>query len=75
MTKPSEEEVHEALRVIVHNRDHKSLNWCVNSAKAGLELVGENLRLQCIYILGNMTHWTGADAKEVRRTLKAFIGG
>lgn len=68
----TEQEVHSALQIIVDNQDRKCLNWCVNYAKAGLEMTGEALEIQCLYVLGNMTHWHGPEAQEVRKILKAF---
>jgi len=71
--KPTEEEVHKALEVIVANSHLKSLNWCVNYARVGLTLKGRDLRTQCLYILGNMDHWTGPIASGVRKVLKDFV--
>jgi len=72
--RPLEPAVHAALRDIVNNRTEKSLNWAVNYAQAGLEMTGEELRVQCLYVLNNMTHWRGGLAKQVRTTLKAYCG-
>ena len=68
----SELEVKEALQCIVDNRQTKALNYAVNYAREGLLLTGETLRIQCLYILGNMTSWRGEDAKRVRDILKEF---
>ena len=69
----TEKEVKEALQKIIDNRQAKALNYAVNYAQEGLLLTGEALRVQCLYILGNMTSWRGEDAKKVRKTLKAFV--
>jgi hypothetical protein len=70
----TEVDVKEAIRCIL--RDEKSfdtsLNWAVNYCKAGLSLNGEALRVQCLYILNNITRWRHPDAKEVRLILKQF---
>jgi hypothetical protein len=70
--KPTEREVHAALRTIVVNKDAKALNYAVNYARAGTYMFGEELRIQCLYVLGNMVHWRGDDAKKVRETLKRY---
>jgi hypothetical protein len=74
MSKPSEQEVHKCLQAIVDNRNEKSLNWAVNYAQAGLNMSGEELRVQCLYVLGNISHWRGDLARSVRATLKLFCG-
>ncbi len=73
MTTLEEKGVHEALRVIVQNKDQKALNYCVNYAQAGMSMTGYALHIQALYALGNMTHWRGDVAKSVRNTLKAYI--
>lgn len=70
----TEGEVRSSLRVILNNSDKKALNWAVNYAREGLEMYGKDLRVQCLYVLNNMTHWTGTVATEVRETLKAYAG-
>jgi len=72
--RPSEAEVKRALQGILVNRDASAVNWAVAYARAGLDLEGEDLRVQCLYILNNITHWRGDTATWVRRTLKAFAG-
>lgn len=52
----------------------KALNYAVAYAKAGLRMSGEELRVQVLYILGNITHWRGEQAKRIRQNLKAFVG-
>ena len=68
----TEKEVKEALQVIIDNRQAKALNYAVNYAREGLLLKGEALRVQVLYVLGNMTGWRGITAKEVRTVLKEF---
>ena len=69
----SETAVHNALRLIITNKESKALNYCITYAQAGLTMSGHNLYVQCLYILNNMTHWRGDIAKEVRLTLKTFV--
>ena len=68
-----ETEVKKALKVIVDNRDKtKALNWAVNYAFLGLSMSGHELKVQCLYVLNNITHWRGPEAKSVKETLKRF---
>jgi hypothetical protein len=60
----------EALQAIVNHKDEPSLNWAVNYAQAGLTMSGEDLRVQCLYVVGNITRWRGPLAKRVREALK-----
>lgn len=64
--------VKEAIQVILSDTANygKSLNYAVNYAKAGLTMEGEELRVQCIYILCNLAYWRHSKAKEVRAVLK-----
>ena len=65
----------EACWKIVENAKEPSLNWAVNYASYGTGLPdGPELRVQCIYVLGNISRWRGPVAKEVRTTLKAYVG-
>ena len=68
----TEEAVKKMLLKIVENRELPVLNWAVNYAREGLLMTGEALRIQCLYILNNMTSWRGVIAKEVRAVLKEF---
>lgn len=73
--KVSEGEVHNVLRSIVNNAHEKSLNYAVNYARYGLEIGDPHeLRVQCLYVLNNMTRWRGEEAKRVRATLKEYCG-
>lgn len=67
-----EKEVKNSLRQIVAHSDAKALNYAVNYAKAGLSMSGDELRVQCLYVLNNMSRWRGDVAKSVRKTLKDF---
>ena len=75
-TKPSEFEVHLALHKLAvwfySNEKSNALNYAIEYAKAGQIMLGDELRVQCLYVLNNITHWRGEDAREVRKTLKDF---
>lgn len=55
---------------IIADANNPALNWAVNYAKAGRNMTGEEARVQALYILGNITHWRGDKAREVRAALK-----
>ena len=65
----------EACRKIVENRKEPSLNWAVDYASYGAGLPdGPELKVQCLYVLNNISRWRGPVAAEVRSTLKAYAG-
>jgi hypothetical protein len=74
-TKPHETEVKEAIQKIL--KDEKSyktsLCYAVEYCRAALQMQGYELSIQCLYILNNISHWRGEDAKDVRAILKAFV--
>ena len=73
ITKPTESDVYVALMDIVDHKEDKALNYAINYAKAGLHLTGHELKIQCLYILNNITHWRREGHKEVRKVLKDFV--
>ena len=68
------EQVHKAIRVILSDTPKlgTSLNYAVNYCRAGLDMAGNALGVQCLYILNNITGWRHPKGKEVRRILRAF---
>lgn len=70
----NETQVQDAIGVILSDKAKYStqLNYAVNYCKAALCMQGEELRVQCLYILGNISSWRHPQAKEVRKTLKEF---
>lgn len=69
-----ENEAHIAIRIILSDtKAYKtSLNYAVGYCRCALMQRGEDLKVQCLYILNNITHWRHPKAKDVRATLKAF---
>jgi hypothetical protein len=75
----------DCFKAIVSNAHAKALNYAVNYAKHGIELLdkrpllGEHsenltaLRVQCLYVLNNMTHWRGETATTVRVNLRRHV--
>jgi hypothetical protein len=61
------------MRILEDEKSYKtSLNYAVNYCKAAIKMNGEDLRVQCLYILNNISHWRGEGSKEVRKILKDF---
>ena len=70
----TESEVKEAIKVILSDEKayKTSLNYAVNYCKAGLQMSGNELYVQTLHILNNISHWRHPKAKSVRQTLKAY---
>ena len=70
------EQVHSAIDVILSDRASygKSLNYAVEYCRAAKLMGGHDLKVQCLYILANITRWRHPQAKDVRETLKAYNG-
>jgi hypothetical protein len=76
MKSDHEKRFHSCCKSIIHaaDVDHtKAVNWAYGYAQAGLSLyTSEGIRVQCLYILNNITHWRGDEAKRVRNELKSL---
>ena len=70
------EQVHSAVDVILSDRASygKSLNYAVGYCREAKLMGGHDLKVQCLYILANITRWRHPQAKDVRETLKAYKG-
>lgn len=61
---------HDACRAIMRATS-PAVNYAVNYAQAGLRMSNpDEIRVQSLYILNNITHWRGDEAKAVRNILK-----
>jgi len=69
----TDHDVYSAFRAIVNNRNDKALNYAVNYAKAGLDMSGRALYVQCQYVVGNITNWRGQIAERSRNAIKQYI--
>ena len=76
MPMPSEQAVKAEIRTILGDTNSytSSLNWAVSYCRAALSMTGEELRVQCLYILNNLSTWRHPQAKDIRRILKKFAG-
>lgn len=71
MITPSE--VRQCFRTVTQNADNKALNYAIGYAKHGLFCADNELYVQTLYVLNNITAWRGDEAKKTRETLKAFV--
>ena len=69
-----EAKVKDAIKVILSDKRSytTSLNYAVDYCQVALSMTGEDLRVQCLYILNNIQKWRQPESKQVRETLKAF---
>ena len=65
---------YEAIQTILSDKKsyHTSLNYAVNYCRAAQGMSGEELRVQCLYILNNIVSWRHPQAKDVRQALKTY---
>jgi hypothetical protein len=72
----TEQDVKLAIRNILSctNSYHSSLNYAVGYCRAASGMTGNDLKVQCLYILNNITAWRDPLAQECRNTLKEFCG-
>lgn len=72
--KPNEAAVKAAIREILSDTKSypTSLKWGVEYCRAALTMSDYELRVQCLYILNNISHWRHPNAKEIRAILKGF---
>lgn len=70
----TQEQVKNAIRTILSDRDSyaKSLNYAVHYCREALRMENADLRIQCLYILNNISRWRHPQAREVRLILKAY---
>lgn len=49
-----------------------NIQYAASYARAGLGMIGEERRVQALYILSNLSGWRGEEAKAVKEALKSF---
>ncbi len=72
----TETQVRAALRAIVNAPSETkcgALNYAVNNAIYGLRCPVEELKIQVLYVMNNVSNWRGDDARSVKATLRAFL--
>ena len=74
--KPSIEEVRQALDKVMKAPDTGYTAYAQSYANAALqmEMIGEELRVQILYVLNNLQQWRGEEARATKQVLKSFAG-
>lgn len=69
-----EHDVKVAIQEIMLDRKaySTSLNYAIGYCREALNMSGNDLKVQCLYILNNIKSWRAPRAKEIRELLKAF---
>jgi hypothetical protein len=70
----NESHVHEVIQTILSDWEKysTSLKYAVRYCEVALEMKEHVLKIQCLYILNNITNWRHPNAPYIRRVLKAF---
>lgn len=55
-----------------HDQARAYAQAALDNPYGGGAMDGHELRVQVLYILNNISHWRGPEAKEVRAILKAY---
>jgi len=74
MRRPTPQQVHDAIHIVLSDTKAypTSLNYAVNYCRAAIGMGPEALRVQCLYIVNNLSSWRHEKAQEVRRILNAY---
>ena len=66
--------VKDAITIILIDQQSPALNYAVNYCAEAMRMPDDSheLKVQCLYILSNITRWRHPRAKEVRECLKKF---
>lgn len=69
-----EEEVYKAVRQMLADTESQKtdLKYAAKFMKKALQSTGNELRENCLYILGNSISWTGEDHIRIKKTLRRY---
>lgn len=73
MSKVSMSEWNAACNAVIKKAQESQgglIQYAASYAVAGFMMYGEERRVQALYILGNMSHWRGEEAKAAREVFK-----
>jgi len=64
--------IHTALQTVLREAKGGCAEYAKTYARAALlrDMSGEELRVQCLYVLTNLSHWRGKTARAVKAKLK-----
>mgnify|MGYP001565151008 CR=1 FL=1 len=73
-TKPTLDEVRQALRKVMEAPDTGFTAYAQTYALAALQMhmVDEEMRVQLLYVLNNLQQWRGEEARQTKSILKAY---
>ena len=69
-----EVEVYNAIKQMLADTEGQKtdLKYAVKYMKKALKSTGDELRENCLYILGNSIKWTGDNHVEIKKTLRKY---
>lgn len=67
-------EIKDALESVIDNSTGSCASYAVSYAQAAFdhEMEGEALRVQLLYVLCNLDHWRGEEARRVKTVLRTY---
>ena len=68
-----EAEIHNLFNIILLQEAKGFMSYGQTYAKAGLELKGEALKVQVLYVLNNLEQWRGEIARSTKAQLKKLV--
>lgn len=73
------QDILQAAKSILMNADKPALNYAVNYTHHLIQMLIDNepqrdVRVQCLYVLNNIQHWRGDEAKKARKAFKTYCG-
>ena len=72
--KPSVEQVSRILNRIMTLPDKGNIPYAKAYAEAARGMTGTALDVQVLYVLCNLSHWIGEEARASKKILKSFTG-
>ena len=75
-TRPDVEQVYYILNKIMTIPNKGYITYAKSYAHAAIymQMRGRDLEIQVLYVLNNLAQWTGEEARESKKMLKAFAG-
>lgn len=68
-----EDKVREAFQEVLDKAQGGFADYAKAYARAGLLMTGEDLMYQVPYVLSNLQHWRGEDARRVKDVFKTYL--
>lgn len=68
-----EGEIHNLFNVVLLQKQEGYMSYAYTYAQAGLEMKGEKLRVQVLYVLNNLGGWRGEVARSTKVQLNKLM--